>query len=139
MDWDHVKSADLYKLFEGFLPRSGVLKSVTVYPSDFGLERMAEEAVSGPPAEIFNQIKSDALTSVQVGSEGDQFNEDMLRKYQLDRLKYYYAVAECDSISTAKQVYEACDGAEFEVSRSGGVFKKNYDILVAIYLKPFNY
>lgn len=122
MDWDHVKSSDLFKLLEGFLPRAGVLKSVVVYPSDFGVERMAQEAVSGPPAEIFNvEGKSDALTAVNTiggggnGSEEEMFNVEKLRKYQLERLKYFYAVAECDSVATAKQLYEACDGAEFEV------------------------
>jgi hypothetical protein len=31
-----------------------IVKSVTVYPSDFGIERMAYEAIHGPPKEIWN-------------------------------------------------------------------------------------
>ena len=39
-----------------------------------------------------------------------------LRKYELDRLKYYFAVVECDSIETADALYKAADGVEFENS-----------------------
>lgn len=30
------------------MPKSGSIQRVTVYPSDYGLQRMAEEAVAGP-------------------------------------------------------------------------------------------
>ncbi|VDN11560.1 unnamed protein product [Dibothriocephalus latus] len=36
-----------------------------------------------------------------------------LRRYQLNRLKYFYAIAEFDSAETAAAVYEACDGVEY--------------------------
>ncbi len=43
--------------------------------------------------------------------EGDEvIDSDALRQYQHDRLKYYYAVVDCDSVETAKVICEACDG-----------------------------
>lgn len=39
-----------------------------------------------------------------------------MRAYQLERMRYYYAIIECDGIETASRLYEACDGVEFESS-----------------------
>jgi hypothetical protein len=120
MDWDHVRATHLYKIFSsvvGATPSGskpskkasssislGRLISVKVYPSQFGKERMAREEVEGPPVEVFlkkrelEEDEIDETTVYEVGEEG-KVDEDALRKYQLDRMRYtyWYLVAHCSN------------------------------------------
>ncbi|KAI9338088.1 hypothetical protein DFJ73DRAFT_848304 [Zopfochytrium polystomum] len=113
MDWDFVKAKDLYKAFETFVPKGGSIVSVSIYKSELGKERLAQEEKSGPPSAIFAN-RSDLSKPLLSESTSEEFDELNLRKYQLERLKYYYAVAECDSVETAKAIANGCDGTEFE-------------------------
>ncbi|GAA0183405.1 hypothetical protein LIER_30821 [Lithospermum erythrorhizon] len=114
MDWSQVKAADLYVLLSSFLPKGGQIKSVAVYPSEFGLQRMEEEAVRGPVG-LFDDDSNDSEDD-NDDDDDEEVNEKKLREYELSRLRYYYAVVECDSIATADYLYKTCDGVEFERS-----------------------
>ncbi|KAI9896058.1 hypothetical protein N3K66_008958 [Trichothecium roseum] len=135
LDWDHVRSADLMALFSSFLPaEDGRVERVSVYPSEFGKERMQQEEVEGPPKALFKnqKDKSDSNSDdsedddddddekirnelVEEGNDED-FDSDALRAYQLDRLRYYYAVMTCSTPAAAKKVYDATDGTEYQSS-----------------------
>ena len=39
-DWSRMRAVDLYALFESFVPAGGVVHDVTIYPSEFGLQKM---------------------------------------------------------------------------------------------------
>ncbi|KAI1647921.1 uncharacterized protein F4817DRAFT_96116 [Daldinia loculata] len=138
LDWDYIKSADLLALFSSFVPKGGRIERVSIYPSEFGKERMQREELEGPPREIFKKasesqdeesepdsedsgdddeeddekIKNDIL---QEGDDQD-FDSDALRAYQLDRLRYYYAVMVCSDTATAEKIYAATDGTEYQSS-----------------------
>ncbi|KAG5518733.1 hypothetical protein PMAC_002702 [Pneumocystis sp. 'macacae'] len=214
LDWDHIRSVDIFAALGSFVPRNGRILSVRVYPSEFGKERMQKEDVEGPPRDIFlakpdkkelkksseekrsfyndqdnfsdkskegiefsehlvssctgnhnaldrklcqlkdldeenrdnknqDNITNDASSeddASDISSDGDDisdtssdedeeikqnllkgndendFDMSQLRKYQLERLRYYYAIVLCDSINTAKCIYEQCDGREYEAS-----------------------
>lgn len=152
MDWDHVRALDLFKVFASVVspqatreplepvaapavtkqaahmalaPVRGQVRSVRIYLSDFGRERLAREDVQGPPREIFqsrgsgHRVQESEAQAVTV-DEGEDFNEDALRKYQLERLRYYYAVATFDNAKSARHVYNEIDGTEME--RSANMF-----------------
>jgi hypothetical protein len=45
--------------------------------------------------------------------EGVDFDSTALRQYQLERLRYFYAVIQCSSIDVAKALYDVLDGHEY--------------------------
>lgn len=84
---------------------------------------MAEEDLKGPMELTENKLDSgdsdddNESTGGDGGDnaeEGDSYQMEKLRQYQLNRLKYYYAVIELDSVATADILYKECDGLEYE-------------------------
>ncbi|CAG9101955.1 unnamed protein product [Plutella xylostella] len=115
LDWDNIKAADIMVLLNSFLPPGGVILKVTIYPSEYGLQRMKEEEVRGP-IELTEKAAEDDLSDDGRNEEGSTYHMEKLRRYQLNRLKYYYAVVECDSAATADALYAECDNMEYESS-----------------------
>lgn len=71
-------------------------------------EEDKEEEAEDPrnPVEMdADEKKAWSVTSVKMRRR--------LRQYQIQRLKYYYAIAEFDSKETAAAVYQACNDVEF--------------------------
>ncbi|CAK7355655.1 unnamed protein product [Dovyalis caffra] len=112
MDWRHVRAVDLFVVLRSFLPKGGQILSVTVYPSEFGLRRMKEEEVHGPVG-LFDD---ESEKSDEDDDDNNEIDHDKLCAYEKSRLRYYYAVVECDSVATADYLYKSCDGVEFERS-----------------------
>ncbi|KAI6028238.1 hypothetical protein EDC04DRAFT_151451 [Pisolithus marmoratus] len=142
LDWDHIRAMHLFKICSSLVSHSvppsspsspvnitrGSILSVRVYPSEFGKERMAKEEKEGPPKQIFKKLHEgngevNEKTIFETGS-GEDYDEDALRTYQLERLRYYYAIVECDSVETATHIFNELDGAELE--RSANVFDLSF-------------
>jgi hypothetical protein len=130
MDWDHIRAVDLMAVFQSFLPPGGKIQKISVYQSDFGTERLAREEAEGPnfgdlseEEERYDDDPDDSEDSededekiknqLQKEDKGQEVDTTKLRQYQLDRLRYYYAVMECSDNETAQQIYEATDGSEY--------------------------
>ncbi|KAI0348561.1 hypothetical protein BDW22DRAFT_103185 [Trametopsis cervina] len=151
LDWDHVRASHLYKVFSSLVSSTGSavpsastsnqrkmakgatpqvirgkILSVRVYPSEFGKERLAREETEGPPQEVFKpeDTASDDGRELHETGDAEDYNEEALRKYQLERLRYYYAVVECDSVATASHLYDELEGTELE--RSANVFDLSF-------------
>ncbi|KIV87800.1 hypothetical protein PV11_03322 [Exophiala sideris] len=127
LDWDNIRAADLMAVFNSFLPSTGSLLKVAIYPSEFGRERLEREELEGPPKEIFaNDAKTeneeeseedddeeDIKKSILQPDDGADFDSAALRKYQLERLRYYYCILTFSSPDVAKHIYDAVDGTEY--------------------------
>ncbi|WEW57766.1 pre-rRNA-processing protein esf1 [Emydomyces testavorans] len=132
LDWDHIRAEDLMAVFSSFLPSGGKILKVSVYPSEFGKERMEREEMEGPPKEVFAKKDADMNSDLEDDDdeeeeeeeekikqtmlkedEGQDFDSAQLRKYQLERLHYFYAVLTCSTKETAKYIYDAVDGTEY--------------------------
>ena len=125
-------------VFSSFVPSGGRIQKISIYPSDFGRERMEREEMEGPPRGIFGQENAhhgevDTSGSEEEGVEdmneqeeeeniktsllredkGEEFNSSKLRRYQLERLRYYFAVLVCSSTLVAQAIYDAVDGTEY--------------------------
>ncbi|KAJ7932451.1 hypothetical protein B0H13DRAFT_1955529 [Mycena leptocephala] len=110
-------------------PVRGKVLSVRIYPSEFGKERLAREEKEGPPAEIFKKsstLEEDEVNEKNIYEVGDEndYDEDALRKYQLERLRYYYAIVTCDSTEAAAHIYSELEGTELE--RSANIFDLSF-------------
>ena len=103
LDWDNIRAVDILAVLQSFIPVSSEesVKKVTIYPSEFGKERIQREAVQGPA--VFDKPKA---------TDEDEVDTTALRKYQLERLRYFYAIIECTSTSIANVLYKSLDGAE---------------------------
>ncbi|KAJ1824275.1 pre-rRNA-processing protein esf1 [Coemansia sp. RSA 2671] len=125
MDWEHVRAVDLLTVFSAFKPDGGSVVAVNIYPSEFGKERMSKEAIEGPPRDIFakttkqsdsdDEGEEEDLVKEQL-DDNEEFDQVALRKYEMEKMRYYFAVIECDSIATAQAIYSQCDGTEYEAS-----------------------
>lgn len=130
LDWDNIRAEDLMACFSSFLPAGGRVLNVTVYPSEFGKERMEKEEIEGPPREIFaattgaeeeamesdldsEEEEEEIKKSLLKADTGEEFNSTKLRQYQLERLRYFYAILTFSTKECAKHVYDLVDGAEY--------------------------
>ena len=84
MDWSHVRAVDIFAIIASFAP-PGSVKTVRVYPSDFGMERMKKDEEFGP-TDIWKKAKrqkedneEDEIVPVhsdEDGSEADSETEE---------------------------------------------------------------
>ena len=130
LDWDHLRAVDLYAIVRSFLPSGGSISSCAVHLSEFGEKNLAIEQEFGPQATLEvaekehkagdgnDKEEEEEEEEEEVFGERNHVGEEltMLKKYELNRMKYYFAVIEFDSAETAEHVYNECEGCEFEHS-----------------------
>jgi hypothetical protein len=65
VDWERVKAVDLLVVLRSFAPSGGLVKTVSVYPSDFGIARMAQEKKIGPMAVMRQELKEAGIHTAE--------------------------------------------------------------------------
>lgn len=86
-DWESVSAKDMLAIMQSFCPTGASVKDVTVYFSDFGMERMAQEEQFGPQglwvteasdsgSDSDSDSGSDSDSDSASGSEEDEEEED---------------------------------------------------------------
>ena len=134
LDWENFTATDILAVFRSFVPQGhsvgDAVKRVTVYKSDYGIERMKVEDRQGPgiffkaekkkkkSEESDDSSYSDDGGSSESESDGEEIDKDALRAYERSKLRYFFAIAEFSDKKIAKYIYDTCDGLEFDRSSS---------------------
>ncbi|KPI83057.1 hypothetical protein ABL78_7923 [Leptomonas seymouri] len=77
-------------------------------------EEISDDEVSEPRSDGWTD--DDPNMMHEQGENGEFFSDGKYRRYEMDRMKYYYAVATFDSAETAAAVYNELDGMDIEAS-----------------------
>jgi hypothetical protein len=126
MDWDNLTAVDILAMFSSLCKGDMLVTKVEIYPSLFGLEQMKNDTLYGPPKEVFvddeevakkQKKKKKKATEDPLEIEEEQvFDQDQLRKYEIQKMKYYYAVIHCNTKATAEKLYNEYNNFEFELT-----------------------
>ena len=130
LDWENIHAVDLFMILNSFCSGTQKVTKVEIYPSEFGIKEMEKENLNGPDEQIYNkdykpknkknknneneEEENSNENSFDSSENSEGYDPIELRKYELKKLKYYYAVIYCDSIQTASKLYSECDGKEIE-------------------------
>ena len=74
-----MRAVDIFAMLQSFLKKGQRLKKVTVYPSDYGLERMKEEARFGPQGLSSSKLglpASESGDGKENGKQGDTLSKE---------------------------------------------------------------
>jgi hypothetical protein len=126
-NWDHVTASDIFVMLQSFLDTNAPgrkVKKVCVHKSDFGAVRMEREEMYGPLIEGMpsDDDEDDSLKTKEELDRLEQQRNVAVRNYERTKRKYYFAIAEFDSINTACIVYDELDGV------SGGFISESLDL-----------
>ena len=83
---------------------------------------MKKDTLYGPPKELFaegevKKSKKRRGNDQDEDKEADEaFNQNQLRKYEIQKMKYFYAIIYCNSPQTSDKLYTEYNGYDFELS-----------------------
>lgn len=106
-DFDQYPLSHLAVIIKSALPKNGKIKNITKYPSKECMERYFDDMKFGPKEYL---VDEDDEKVYESDDSGDSIEASKaMRKYQITRLKFFYAIFEFDSIATADCIYGTLD------------------------------
>jgi hypothetical protein len=111
--------------FEGFDEESG--SEAEQAEEDEEEEGEGEEGADDDEAELADDGLDPDLDDLEIMSDvsnEENIDMDQLRKYQLERLRYYYAIATFSTVAAAELVHNELNGTEFE--RTANILDLSY-------------
>ncbi|KAF8761263.1 NUC153 protein [Rhizoctonia solani] len=120
LDWDHVTAAHLFPRYYLCAASWRQVKGL----ASGGIPQTLQKGRGARADEVDSDEEVNAETIFTAQNGEDDYDDDALRQYQLDRLRYYYAIITCDSPSTASHIYNELHGTELE--RSANIFDFSY-------------
>ncbi|KAK4533104.1 hypothetical protein CCYA_CCYA15G3961 [Cyanidiococcus yangmingshanensis] len=119
-DWNHIRAVDILALMRSLAPAGGVVLRVRIYPTELYLNRAETEYKYGPKLDDGSEdVGSDEDLMPKTKHELDlrQAREnELIRRYERQRMRYFFALIECDTVETASALYDMADGIEYERS-----------------------
>ena len=137
LDWDSISAVDLLVLFTSFCQSQGgaaAIEKVEIFPSKYGKEQMKQDTLYGPPKEMFTAKQQRRRKNYGRNEKGDLDNEFMsddefqldenddgvnmakLRKYEVNKMKYYFAFVTCSKRKVAVKILDEFNGFELELT-----------------------
>ena len=128
MDWDNLTAVDIMAIFNSLCKGGEMfIRRVEILPSLYGIEQMKNDTLYGPPQALFDtdadatqqskkKRKNKASEMIDEDINTEAFDQNQLRKYEMNKMKYFYAVIHCNSSKTAERIYSEYNDYEFELS-----------------------
>jgi len=129
LDWSNMRAMDILVLLSSFAKTPGDVRSISIYPSNFGLEQMKKEDAYGPSGiwkkkserddgqnNKDDDVEEENTDDEDIAHKEDDIDPVKLRAYEASKLRYYFAVAEFSSSKALDHVYDELNGEEFEHS-----------------------
>lgn len=69
MDWDNLTAVDILSLFSSLCKGEMVVTRVDIYPSLYGIEQMKNDALYGPPKDLFDANEKPSKKAKKVEPE----------------------------------------------------------------------
>lgn len=128
LDWEQITAKDLFAIFSSLSKEENTIEKVEIYTSEYGKKMLSHDTLYGPqgvwkasepePEKSSDEVPKETKERLVQKNEysNKEFDPVALRKYELQKLRYFYGVVYCKTLEIAERIYNEYDGFEYEQS-----------------------